>query len=307
MKMRDNFVRVSAEIDGTKIIEENEENLVVPAILAREGIFPFKDHIGKTTLGYRPASELKNAAFTAEGAWVVSEKHIDTVFVEDAEAIQGRVEKTRWCSDINGIIGQIRWFKKACDPKFLDAVKAGTKKDVSFAYFCEKDIMPGEWSGQKYDFVQRKLMFGHLAAGIPEGRCPSPFCGMQLDAALKAMFDPEVTEDYIRIRVRDPGVFVDGSFRTIVLSAGEGIHAIIGKLKSDPQGATVIQNYMFERSKGWTMEKAQAWVDKHKEDSFEETKEPDKILPKEKVDPEKEIQRSRDLLSPYHLNDISKR
>ncbi|MCJ7762156.1 DUF2213 domain-containing protein, partial [Candidatus Bathyarchaeota archaeon] len=179
--------------------------------------------------------------------------------------------------------------------------------DVSFAYFCDKHEMPGEWSGQKYDFVQRKLMFGHLAAGIPEGRCPSPFCGMQVDTALKAMFDPEVTEEYVRIRVRDPGLFVDGSFRTIVLSAGEGIHAIIGKLKSDQQGSTVIQNYMFERTKGWTMEKAQAWIEKHKADSLEETGEQEKIPPKEKVDPEKEIQRSRELLGPYHLNDISKR
>jgi hypothetical protein len=77
--------------------------------------------------------------------------------------------------------------------------------------------------------------------------------------------DPEVTENYVRIRVRDPNLFVEGSFRTIVLSADQGIHAIIGKLKSDPGGSTVVQNYMFELAKDWTMEKAKAWVSKHKD------------------------------------------
>ena len=32
----------------------------------------------------------------------------------------------------------------------------------------------------------------------------------------------------------DPSDFVEGSFRTITLSADQGIQAVIGKLKSDP-------------------------------------------------------------------------
>jgi hypothetical protein len=70
----------------------------------------------------------------------------------------------------------------------------------------------------------------------------------------------------VRIRVREPDLFVENSFRTIVLSAKEGIHAVIGKLKSDPSGGTVTQNYMFELAKGWTLEKAQAWVKQHKDE-----------------------------------------
>jgi hypothetical protein len=140
-------------------------------------------------------------------------------------------------------------------------------KDVSVTYFCEEDFTPGEFGGQPYDFVQRNFMFGHVAAGVPEGRCPSPFCGMGCDSfKVKARMDPEVTENYVRIRVREPDLFIEGSFRTIVLSAKEGIHAVIGKLKSDPSGSTVIQNYMFELAKGWTMEKAQAWVAQHKDE-----------------------------------------
>lgn len=76
------------------------------------------------------------------------------------------------------------------------------------------------------------------------------------------MPEPDVTENYIRLRQREPGEFVDGSFRTITLSAGEGIHAVIGHLKSDPEGGTVVQSFLFEKDK-WTVERAEAWVKDH--------------------------------------------
>jgi len=256
---------VRIEADSTKQVREDVDALVVPAILARESILPFC--VGR---GYRPAKELKVAAWTLEGAWVVAYNHIDTVFVTNPEDIRGRVENVKFCGDINGIRGDIRFFKVACDQAFLDGVKQGDLKDVSPAYYCEEDFTPGEFGGEKYDFVQRDFMFGHVVAGVPEGRCPSPYCGMCVDSFKVKHADPEVTEKYVRIRVRDPELFVEGSFRTIVLSAEKGIHAVIGKLKSDPSGATVIQNYMFELAKDWTMEKAQAWVREHKDVAEEE-------------------------------------
>lgn len=76
------------------------------------------------------------------------------------------------------------------------------------------------------------------------------------------------TSDSIRIRQRDPDSFVESSFRTIVLSEDQGIKAVIGKLKSDPQGSTVIQSYIFEKSK-WTSAEAESWVKDHKRSSME--------------------------------------
>jgi len=76
---------------------------------------------------------------------------------------------------------------------------------------------------------------------------------------------PEETEEYIHIPVRPASDFVEDSFATITLSNEEGIKALIGKLKSDPDGPTHIQKYMFDKSKGWTTESAQDWVDEHEE------------------------------------------
>jgi hypothetical protein len=250
------------EFDSSKQIREDADSVIVPTILTRESILPFAD--GK---GFRSAKELQDAAWTLQGAWVVALSHISTVFVTNRADIRGKVENVNFSPKINGIIGDIRFLKANCDQAFLDSVKKGELKDVSVAYFCEDVFTPGKFGDEPYDFAQQNFMFGHVAAGVPEGRCPSPFCGMAVDSLFAKHGDPEVTENYVRIRVRDPNLFVDGSFRTIVLSADQGIHAIIGKLKSDPNGSTVIQNYMFELAKAWTMEKAQAWVAQHK-DSF---------------------------------------
>jgi len=248
------------EFDSSKQIREDADSVVVPTILTRESILPFAD--GK---GYRSAKELQDAAWTLEGAWVVALSHISTVFVTNRADIRGKVEGVKFSPKINGIIGDTRFLKANCDQPFLESVKKGELKDVSVAYFCEDVFTPGKFGDEPYDFFQQNFMFGHVASGVPEGRCPSPFCGMAVDSLFAKHGDPEVTENYVRIRVRDPDLFVDGSFRTIVLSADQGIHAIIGKLKSDPNGSTVIQNYMFEVAKDWTMEKAQAWVKEHKD------------------------------------------
>jgi len=77
--------------------------------------------------------------------------------------------------------------------------------------------------------------------------------------------EPDITDNYIRIRIRNPKTIVEGSFRTITISETEGIKAIIGKLRRDPNGSTHIQSVLFEKDK-WTVERAQAWVNSHKED-----------------------------------------
>jgi len=266
-------VRVNkVEFDSSKQIREDADSVIVPTILTRESILPFAD--GR---GYRSAKELQDAVWTLEGAWVVALSHISTVFVTNRADIRGKVENVNFSPKINGIIGDTRFLKANCDQAFLEGVKKGELKDVSVAYFCEDVFTPGKFGDEPYDFLQQNFMFGHVAAGVPEGRCPSPFCGMAVDSLFAKHGDPEVTENYVRIRVRDPNLFVDGSFRTIVLSADQGIHAIVGKLKSDPTGSTVIQNYMFELAKGWTMEKAEAWVKEHKDQMDQEQGEREKL------------------------------
>jgi len=80
----------------------------------------------------------------------------------------------------------------------------------------------------------------------------------------------DVTADYIRIRQKDPELFIEDSFRTVELSKAKGIKAVMGKLQKAPEGkvgSMVIQSYLFDKEK-WTTEKAKAWVEEHAKDGM---------------------------------------
>ena len=73
---------------------------------------------------------------------------------------------------------------------------------------------------------------------------------------------PDVTENTIRMRVRDPGAFQEGTFRTVNIGdKGNGISAVMGRLKGET--TMTIQSYIFDKSK-WTVERARKWVAAHK-------------------------------------------
>jgi len=77
---------------------------------------------------------------------------------------------------------------------------------------------------------------------------------------------PETTEEYHHIPVKNKELFIETSYRTIDISKDEGIKAVIGKLKSDPDGSTVVQKYLFDVKK-WSMAEAEKWVSDHKKRS----------------------------------------
>jgi hypothetical protein len=70
----------------------------------------------------------------------------------------------------------------------------------------------------------------------------------------------ETTENYVRVRVRDPDDFQDDSFRIIDIDKDQGIKATIGRLKGEK--STTTQSYLFDKDR-WTEAKAEKWVKDH--------------------------------------------
>jgi len=246
-----NIRTLAVEFDSARQVQETDEAVVVPAVLARECVADYCN--GR---GYKPGAELKAAAFTLDGAWVVVCAHIPTVHVQDRVVIRGRVRDVAFEEKINAVCGDICFLKVCCDEALLDKVRRGElAKDVSCAYFSDEVFEPGRFGDDVYDFVQRDIMFGHVAVGVPEGRCPSPFCGLQMDS-----FD-----GFLRVNVRDPGLFAC-RLSTLALDARDGVYALVGKLKRNLKssgfvsGDALERDFLFEVSKGWTLEKAQAWI-----------------------------------------------
>lgn len=71
----------------------------------------------------------------------------------------------------------------------------------------------------------------------------------------------ETTENEIRVRVEDPSLFEEDSFRRITIDESRGIYAIIGKKHGDDK--TSVQSLRFLIDKGWTESKARKWTVDH--------------------------------------------
>ena len=77
------------------------------------------------------------------------------------------------------LLGNIILLRSLCDAELLKQIRGGKlNKDTSTAYYCSEVFEAGEFGGQKYDSRQEAIMFHHVAVGVPEGRCPSPYVGM---------------------------------------------------------------------------------------------------------------------------------
>ena len=68
----------------------------------------------------------------------------------------------------------------------------------------------------------------------------------------------DVGPNFIRVRIRNPGDFQEGSFRVINIDQNRGIRATIGRLKG--KTTTTTQGFIFDKKKGWTAASALAWV-----------------------------------------------
>lgn len=176
-----------------KIIEETDEYFIMRGIIAREMIQPY----GKVRM-LKDADELEKACKHAQrnGTRTVTiGSHPDTKLVMRNADSKGTLSNFAFAKDLvdpktkrpmdRGIKADVKFYKDAIPQVVQDEIKQGLKPDVSIGFTYDEDMTPGEWRGMKYDGVQRNIFIDHLAAGIDEGRCPSPFCGLGLDSIVE--------------------------------------------------------------------------------------------------------------------------
>ncbi len=179
---------INGEVDSSKAISETDDELVIPAILAREAVLPYPK--GKA---YRSADELQAALFTFDKAWVTAEKHPEpliSIVTDRKRQIKGTLSDIKLDADAVNPAGKkspavranVHLFKKTLSKNFIEDVKSGKKKDVSVGFTYDTIEKSGEWLGEKYDFVQENLLINHVAVGVPVGRMRAPFIGLGCDS-----------------------------------------------------------------------------------------------------------------------------
>jgi len=71
------------------------------------------------------------------------------------------------------------------------------------------------------------------------------------------------TAKYIHVRQREPFTFIQDSLVTIAFGKKEdGIKAVMGKLKKEPNGGMKVQAMLFDKEK-FTVKEAEKWIKTH--------------------------------------------
>jgi hypothetical protein len=81
-------------------------------------------------------------------------------------------------------------------------------------------------------------------------------------------------DNFLRVRVRDVSLFTC-RLTSVAVDVAAGVFALVGKLKSNMErsgyarGEALICEYMFDTAKGWTPERANAWIADHCESAHD--------------------------------------
>ena len=137
----------------------------MPSTPTRAGVFVYRNPDGTERRELRPPEEVGRADSLAS--------------LKDAPVIEGHPDMIRtdnWAEHTKGHVSG--------DPKFdgelvstylviqapttLAKLDSGELEEISCGYSCREDHTPGEWHGQRYDLIQRDIVYNHVGLG-PRG------------------------------------------------------------------------------------------------------------------------------------------
>lgn len=172
-----------------KVQRTPQGGIRVPANITRSGIFIYRRADGTTIREFRPADEV----FHADSLATLSGAPVTDLHPSSA------VRPSNWRSLSVGHVGEnIKQDGKFVAAKLLiqdqdtiSKVDAGDRKELSCGYTCRIDETPGEFEGQRYDAIQRKIRYNHVALGPANwGRA-----GNEVALRLDSRDAVQVTED----------------------------------------------------------------------------------------------------------------
>lgn len=193
-----------------------------------------KDHLRQNTVGYWLESDLIDNELIAYGAFWKSN------FPQDYDEIKKRMSE-----------GKLKVSFEAWGDREFKPDKSYDLTNIEFAGGALLfDTQPAFPEAEVIEFSKYKNKVLEFAKVIEETIIPEEEEG-KID----------ITENYIRIRQKNPSKFEEDSFRTIVISKSKGIKAVIGRLKG--KTTTTVQSYLFDKDK-FTESEAKKWVEEHK-------------------------------------------
>jgi hypothetical protein len=119
---------------------------------------------GKIYQGFRPGDELQKSVSTWRGLPLMFDHHPDSAENPQKDARVGAVG-----TDVAWNAPYLTASLTVWDADAQAEIESGAFKELSCAYIYDADFTPGEFEGQKYDFVMRNIKGNHVAL-VREGR-----------------------------------------------------------------------------------------------------------------------------------------
>jgi hypothetical protein len=137
--------------------------LRVPAYLTRVGVFAYKRADGTTVRELRPADEVfaEDSLATLSSA-PLTDLH-PTEMVSPANVRKLRIGHVGEAVRKDGRLVSAHITVE--DHEAIAKVESGERREISCGYKCRIDATPGEHEGERYDVVQRDIVYNHAALG----------------------------------------------------------------------------------------------------------------------------------------------
>lgn len=98
------------------------------------------------------------------------------------------------------------------DAEAIRRVDAGERKELSCGYDCALEMVSGEYQGEPYDAIQRRIRYNHVALGPPGWGRAGANVALRLDSA-DGVLDEEGSETMIKIDGKD---FAEADVRALL-------------------------------------------------------------------------------------------
>ena len=149
--------------------------LRVPAYLTRVGVFSYKRADGTTVRELRPADEVfKDDSLATLSSAPVTDLH-PTEMVGPQNVRKLRVGHVGEAVRKDGRL--VAAHITVEDHEIIQKVEKGERREISCGYRCRIDATPGVHEGERYDVVQRDIVYNHAALGPRNwGRAGNDVC-----------------------------------------------------------------------------------------------------------------------------------
>lgn len=193
--------------------------LRVDAFLTRTGVFEYLEAGGKKRRELRLPEEVfrVDALKSLELLPVTLEHPPEPLDASNTKEYQAGNLGER----IDNVEGKVRASMLITDAPAVRALEDGEAREVSCGYECDLEQTPGTWNGERYDAVQRNIVYNHVAI-VPRGRAGAEV-RVRMDASAAAQVTSgdasptsnpgapaSTSEEFAPMKIRIDGVEYNG-------------------------------------------------------------------------------------------------